>query len=199
MGPLLELLFPPRCGACDVIGAEPFCAVCGELVDPVGVLSVPGVDWAWAEFEYGGPVSEAIVRMKYLGRPDLARPFGRQMRRSVEAYGRHFDVVLPVPTTWARLRERGFNPARELARAWPRRRVVGGERAAGPAQVGRSRRDRQANLRRAFSFRSDAVAGRRVLVVDDVITTGATVSTLAAGLRRAGAADVGVVAAACVR
>jgi predicted amidophosphoribosyltransferase len=119
------------------------------------------------------------------------------MFRSAASAPLGFDVVVPVPTTPERLRARGFNPARELARAWGGRvRARGARRRPGPAQVGRSRRERRSNLRGVFVAEPRWVAGRRVLVVDDVITTGATASAMVDELRLHGAAAVGVIALA---
>jgi len=194
---LVDVLYPPRCAACDAPGSEPFCPVCREFVDPGGELWLGELDWAVAEFEYGGAARDAIRRMKYDGRWELARALGGAMARSVAASPFRFEVVVPVPTTGERLRERGYNPARELARAWGGRteaRAV--RRRRGPAQVGRTRRERMKNLLGAFSADPARVSGRRILVVDDVITTGATAVAIASELRRRGARSVGIVACA---
>jgi predicted amidophosphoribosyltransferase len=107
------------------------------------------------------------------------------------------DVVTWAPTTPVRLRGRGFDQARLLARAVARRRGLPCRpllrRWAGPAQTGRDAAARRAGP--LFSA-SGPVRGRRVLLVDDVVTTGATVSAAARALREAGAIEVHVVAAA---
>jgi len=194
---LLSALFPPRCAACDARGAEPFCRVCRDAIDPCGSVGRVDADWAYAEFEYGGALAEAICRMKYGGRWEIARPLGALMYRSVALAPVTFDLVVPVPSTPERLRARGYNPARELARAWGRDvRAGAARRRPGPAQVGRSRRERRSNLRGAFVAEPRLVRGRRVLVVDDVITTGATASAMVDELRRCGAVAVGIAALA---
>lgn len=176
------------------MGAEPFCRSCRAAIDPGGPIEVAAADWAWAEFEYGGPVSDAIRAMKYQGRWEHARALAVPLVRSA---GEAWDIVIPVPTTTERLLERGYNPARELARAWGRRvdgRAVG--RRPGPKQVGRTRRERLDNLREVFFVRGTRVSGCRVLVVDDVVTTGATAESIALRLRRHGAIQVGFIALA---
>lgn len=197
---LLEVVFPPRCAACDAIGREPFCRTCAASIDPAGALVHVEADWSWAEFDYGGPVAEAIRRFKYGDRPELGRPLGELLVRSVAAAPLRFERVVPVPTTPARLRERGFNPARELARGFGRAvtpRAL--HRRPGPSQVGQSRDERQSNLAGVFDADPRAVLDRSVLVVDDVITTGATASAIVTELRRRGAKRVGFVAVARTR
>lgn len=197
LGALLDVLYPARCVACDATGREPFCSVCRHHVDPGGPLPLPAADWSWAEFEYGGAVRVAIQRMKYERRPEIARPLGACLERSVGRFEVSFDLVVPIPTAPARLRQRGYNPARELARAWRGARCASiGRRASGPGQVGRSRADRRSSLRGVFSIAPDRVRDRRILVIDDVFTTGATASAFVERVRRAGARWVGFAALA---
>jgi ComF family protein len=136
-----------------------------------------------------------IGALKYQRRRDLAS------RLAVWAWGEWprphgADLLIPVPLGVARLRERGFNQAVLLAR-WASRRwrvpllTDGVERLPGPPQVGLSRSARLANVQGRFRVISpDRIAGRRVVVVDDVYTTGATVTALSRALLRAGVDEV---------
>lgn len=200
-GLLLEVRDGPRCRRCDadlpVPGPERTCGRC--LGRP------PVFERAWGRFDYAGPVGEAIRAGKYRGRPD-ALPF---VARLLEAHvpdalrERPPDLVVPVPLHPRRLAQRGVHAPLLLARAVGRaldvpvasRRLV--RTRDTPAQAGLDDRARRRNVRRAFAVRGE-VAGREVLLVDDVMTTGATVDEAARTLRRADAAGVRVLAAALV-
>jgi ComF family protein len=172
-----------------------------------------------AAFEYGEAIADAIVRMKHGGRRDLARRLGRLLVPaladvSVRAELGPADLVVPVPLHVTRLRARGFNQAVELAR-WMlvglRRRPALGAAGGLPrlerSLLHRTRATRElghagpaarlAEVAGAFAVGdTERVRGRRVLLVDDVMTTGATASECAEALLRAGAAEVHVLALA---
>ena len=141
-----------------------------------------------------------VLAMKYGGRPGLAEALGRRMADEASArLGEGtFDLVVPVPLSWRRLRERGFNQAALLAGPIAGRAGVALDvrslrrPRATPPQTG-SAAARAANVRGAFALgRPARIAGRRVLLVDDVFTTGATVREGARTLLAAGAARVTV-------
>jgi ComF family protein len=177
---------------------------------------------AFAGFEYGAALAAAIVRMKHGGRSDLARRLGRLLApvfRAALGDSRAIDAVIPIPLHPRKLRRRGFNQALVLARAAlaatpdrPMRRA-----SQIPVPVPRPLLERHLllrirhtrelgrrgpNVRRlevAGAFRvSDParVANKRFLLVDDVMTTGATLNECAETLMRAGASEVRVVALA---
>ncbi len=134
--------------------------------------------------------------MKYGGRPELAYSLGRAMRDGL----RHLpkvDVVVPVPLSKTKLRQRGYNQARELARGLDLPVDPSGlVRLPGrQQQVGLARKARASNI--AFAFRaSKRLFGRQVLVVDDVVTTGATVRSAAEALQHVGVKAVDVLSLA---
>jgi ComF family protein len=153
---------------------------------------------------YAGPVAEAVRRLKYRGRPDLARQLAAFAKERVSAELPGEAVLVPVPIHARRLAERGYNQsallatclARQLDRiAHPRalRRVRETE-----AQAGLGRSDRLINLRQAFeAWRLPT--GRRVVLVDDVLTTGATAAACIEALGRAGVEVAAVVTVARAR
>lgn len=152
-----------------------------------------------AAFVYGGAIARAIVRFKYEKRPDLARPLGDLLWSTVAPHASELRawVVVPVPLHADRLAERGYNQAGLLASrmAW---RLGAPVRAMALArlhdtlrQATLERAARITNVADAFHVRQPrSVAGRPVLLVDDVRTTGSTLRACAAALRAAGAAQV---------
>jgi ComF family protein len=216
---LLELVYPPRCAACgEAIAAEPFCAVCAEAIEPVppgcrrcGLpggedpcgacrASPPAFDALQAGGLFGGPLADAIHAFKYGGRPALARPLGAWLAARVTVP--RGALIVSVPLGRARRVERGYDQAALLADSLARAARTG-RRGRGllrrtretPPQVGRSRAERAANVAGAFAAER-SVAGRDVVLVDDVVTTGATAGAAAEALRSAGARSIAVIALA---
>ncbi len=191
----LDVVYPPECAACGaaVRARESLCAPCWDTVEPAS-SGGPGIH---APFAYGGQLQVALLRFKLVPRPDLARALGALLHPSARALGAHADVVLPVPPHPRRLRERGFDHTLELARAAdvgrPLRPLWLARTRDTPTQRGRSRRARAENVAGAFAVPERArsrLSGARVLLLDDVVTTGATVAECARTLRAAGARSV---------
>ncbi len=193
------LVAPERCAACDarVVPRTVFCPACAAtaLLDRTRVG--PGAASAHAPFLYGGSIATAISRFKYQGRADLARPLSHLLLRAaprLRPLG--VDAVVPIPLHRARLVERGFNQAALLARPLARRLGASFEpralmrEVATEVQASLDRTARQDNVRGAFAARGGALAGRCVLLVDDVTTTGATLAAATHAVQRAGAARV---------
>ena len=214
LGQLLDLVFPPRCAACgEPAEAGPFCPICAEAVDPVPpgcarcglpgpdvacgacLVRPPAFDEARAGGLFGGPLADAVHALKYRGRPSLARPLGAWLAARVPLPPG--AAVVPVPLGRRRRRERGYDQAALLARALSRaagapclRVALERVRETAP-QVGRDREARARNVLGAFAARG--VAGRDLVLVDDVVTTGATADACARALLAAGARSVTVV------
>lgn len=187
-GPCLEdlpWLDSRRCAVCAVPLASG--TVCGPCLE-----RPPCFDRVEAVFAYHFPVDSLIHACKYGGRLALAGLLGNQLARRVTP---KVDAIVPMPLAPARLAERGFNQALEIARPVARqlrvplfhdacRKVVDT-----PPQAALPWEERARNVRRAFACAAH-LRGQRIAVVDDVLTTGATLNELARVLRKAGAIEV---------
>jgi ComF family protein len=158
-------------------------------------LGLRGFDAAYSFGEYAGTLRDLIHLFKYGRVRTLSQPLGRYLSCAIPREQR-FDVVVPVPLHWRRQWERGFNQSELLAQAVARRYAAPvvhalTRRKATPAQAGLSNAKRRTNVSGVFAARRrEAIVGRRILLVDDVMTTGATLGACASALKRAGASHV---------
>jgi predicted amidophosphoribosyltransferase len=190
-------MFMPRsCPVCGALGAAP-CASCAAGLRRAGPAPAPvGVDTCLALVIYEGVGRELVARLKYRNARSSV-PFLARAMAAMVAGGGPFDVVTWAPTTAARRRERGFDQAELLARAVARR--LGGTpcRALLLRPPGNPQTGQPLDVRRAGpAFHPARPAPARVLLVDDVVTSGATMSAAARALRSAGARHVDAVAVA---
>ncbi|RLA88267.1 MAG: ComF family protein [Deltaproteobacteria bacterium] len=195
----IEWIHSPMCPCCGApfhgAGPDHLCSPCQ--------LHPPPYHRARAVALYNGPVAQAIKNLKYrrgliyarLLKNWLATSLGLELAQAA-------DLILPVPLHSRRVRSRGFNQALILAQAFPDR-PLGRDllirtRATKP-QVGLSGKERQENVHRAFAVKDPAaVAGKNILLIDDVFTSGATVRECAQVLLKAGAKQVEVLTVARV-
>lgn len=203
---LEQLLLPRNCVFCGVqcYRHEPF--VCGGCLDDLPWRAnlqeqprPPFVTLA-APFDYAFPVDAALKALKFRRRLDYVPAFAALLAAVQCELPDDIDALLPVPLHWRRHARRGFNQALELCRdlqsqtAWPLLNNVRRDKAT-RYQSGLEAEARRHNLRGAFSLHG-RIAARHVLLVDDVITTGATCEALAAATLAAGARKVSVLAVA---
>lgn len=214
MRAVLDLLLPATCPGCGREGA-PLCDGCRgpldrRLDEPAGTLlglpsdlpaGIVQLEWCGA---FSGTIRAALHALKYDGEQRLAAPLGSAMAvrwRRVAAGG---DVLVPVPIHAAKRRERGFNQAESLARAAGRALRLPvldalERREATRAQHALGRGERARNVGGAFGVRDEArtgLQGRWVVLVDDVVTTGATLAGCARVLDEAGVLAVSALAVA---
>ncbi len=179
----------------------------GPQISALAAADPPIYDRARAVAHFDGLMRDLVHRLKYEDNPNCRRLFGRWLTEAGGCVLADADLVVPVPLGRLRLLSRRFNQAHILAAAVARQSGVPVDPLAlkrcrsTTRQVGLSRDQRQRNVAGAFFVpqRSiGAIAGRRVVLIDDVITTGATVSAAAKALKKAGAAGVDVLALALV-
>jgi ComF family protein len=214
--PLRNFSRIPVCDSClarpDALVAEYFCITCKmPFLSPFPLdesgrcalcrMGLRGFDAVYSYGSYEGSLRELIHVFKYSKVRPLARHFGEWLAVALPRE-QSFDVVVPMPLHWYKRWQRGFNQsellAQEISRRWnvPVRNLVRRKRATA-SQAGLTSAKRRANVQGAFSVpRGRRLDGLRVLLVDDVITTGATASACAQTLKRAGAKHVTVLALA---
>jgi competence protein ComFC len=211
----LDLFFPPRCLGCRQAGAwlcaecvnraprvePPFCACCGDAVDAGDLcarcqVSPLQIQRIFSVFYFEDVIRDAMHWLKYRGRAVVAKPLGDLMAVYWRQRGVPVDVVVPVPLHAARLRERGYNQAALLARAMARRaglpvdeRTLIRQRSTA-SQVDLDAKQRKENVRAAFRCAGSDLMDKRVLLIDDVCTTGATLEACAIALHEGGAREV---------
>ena len=207
----MRALFPERCPGCRESTREGFCAACvasfARLSQPCALCGLPlpvamcprrlhtwHVSAVIAPFVYSAPLDCYVRQLKYAGARKLGRALGLLLAARLAPELRAIDALLPMPLHAQRLRERGYNQATEIARAVARLQglplLQGAARLrASPPQTSLDARARYANSAGAFGAPS-RLAGRRIAIIDDVITTGATVNALAEALLSAGATHV---------
>lgn len=214
-GLALDALFPPRCAVCGGGGAL-LCRRCQEAMLPA---APPRCDGCWlpregegrcrrcrqappafvaarAPFVYQGAAREAVHALKFGGLSAIAPLMARPMASLLEEWAPPVDAIVPVPLPGLRERLRGFNQAALLAREVGRRAglpVLKGalrRRWTPPQTEATGETARRANVRDAFHASDRRLAGRHLLLVDDVLTTGATLDAAARALLATGAEAV---------
>jgi competence protein ComFC len=211
----LDWLYPPRCAGCDTPGSRwcqrcenrtqvisySVCTICGREVSEPGLcvhcakrpLNFTYLR-SWANFE--GPVRSAIHRLKYRNDISLGETFSRPLIRLIDYFKINFDLVVPVPLAKKRLQERGYNQASLLA--YPISLAFDSKFSSQAlikiketsTQVGLSLNQRLENVRNAFEAKVFLVENKKVLLVDDVCTSGATLDECAKTLKQVGASEV---------
>lgn len=214
MGPagrLRELLFPPRCIFCrDVLESDRgICQRCDMEIPRCGAVRTAGEFFSEciAPFYYEGAVRSAILRFKFSGKRGYAVALARRMAEEIDQHYRgRFDVIVWAPVSARRLRERGYDQAGLLAERVseildkPVTAAIKKVRHTRANSGIKGRAERAANILGAYEVRDgDTVRGKRVLLIDDIVTTGATFSECARALLMAGAEEVICAAAAAAR
>jgi competence protein ComFC len=211
----VDWIYPPHCGGCDSFG-ERWCSSCQEKIEQLGDQVCPFCGYPSSDKEvcpacrastppynalrsfgfFSGPLREALHRLKYRQDIGLGEVLSNHLNQLVNQQNWQFELITAVPLSQNRLRQRGYNQASLLA--WPialARRIpylrdsikrIKDTRS----QVGLTVHERSKNVEDAFRANPQQVSGKRVLIVDDVTTTGATIRACAEALLAAGASGV---------
>jgi ComF family protein len=217
---IADIVFPPQCAGCKSSGAvlcstciaqfmpltPPLCQRCGTSLPGTGGICwqcqfhLTGLSGLRAINSYQGPLRSSIHALKYDGNTRLAEPLGQLLAQAYRHYGMQADAIIAVPLHSERQRHRGYNHAHLLAEVCAKHvqvplhdNMVIRHRAT-LAQVGMAANQRQQNVAGAFlctpAYATGVLFGRRILIIDDVCTTGATLEACAAPLSAAGAQAV---------
>ncbi len=225
---LIDLIYPPRCIACPAetelagglcadcwAGTEfisgPVCAQCGAPVDGADKpddlrcddCTRHPPDWhrGRAALVYSAIGRRIVLQLKHGDRLDVVPALATWLRRAGGDLIERADIVAPVPLHWSRLVKRRYNQSAELARAVAPDTAVPNllrRTRTTPSLDGRPRHERREILDAAIDLSPHPVAGQTILLIDDVLTTGATLSACARALTEAGAAEVNVLTLARV-
>lgn len=209
---ILDFFFPPRCAFCGAIleeSGDGVCSACRKAL-PRAAETERKCDFVrayTAPFYYEEPVRQGMLAYKFRNAPSRGKVFGRMigedlLRRGIDG----FDLISWVPLSAKRHRRRGYDQARLLAEAAAEAPgttavpLLRKARDVSPQSRLRTPEERRANISGCYVVRSaDAVRGKRILLIDDIITTGSTLSECARMLLTAGAVSVRGAALACHR
>jgi ComF family protein len=211
---MLELVFPTRCAGCGSLGSVwcarcdasleplrgPLCAWCGDPHSGPAPcrrcqamsLSLPVRSFAY----YRGPLARALIQLKYRPRRGLAEVMGAWLRQVVLRAAWEPHIIVPVPLGRGRQRKRGYNQVALIASSLAGNLGIQSRPMAiqrireTPSQVGLDAAARRENVQGAFLARPQDVQNESVCLVDDLMTTGATLVACAEAMRLAGCADV---------
>ncbi len=212
---MVDWVFPPVCAGCDQTG-ERWCSACQTNSDVLtgNLCPICGLPQATAQVcaecantpppyralrswgKYGGPLRNAIVRLKYKSDMGMGEVLSKHLIKLYNDVKWEVDLVTAVPLSANRQKQRGYNQAGLLARplayaiSKPYTPNILLRTRDTPSQVHLTAQQRRTNLLNAFSASAPIVHGKVVLVIDDVTTTGSTISACAQALSQAGAAEV---------
>jgi len=218
----VDLLYPPVCAGCGAPNSRlcpaclekiniinfNFCAFCGtQINDQNPLCNICAANpvyfnaaTSWAE--YGGVLRTAIHELKYKNNVGLGDFFADPLIKILERKNWEFDIVIPVPLSKERRKERSYNQSalisRPIARYFNKKylpKALVRMKDTG-SQIDRNKQERNLFLEDAFWGNPAKLKGRRVLLVDDIITTGATINHCSAALLKAGAINVSVISIA---
>ena len=209
---ILELFFPTRCAFCHKLteNGQTVCDKCRKELPYNRELEIkqntPNISFAIAPLYYEGLVRDSLLRYKFHGLRGYSRIYAKILSKSIDEMGISCDIITWVPLSRKRLRKRGYDQARLIAEEISKELGIKCERLLiktrnNPAQSGTGGPEkRRANVRGIYRAADPShTEGKSVLIIDDIFTTGATLSECAGVLRRSGARICFGAAVACGR
>ncbi len=210
---ILDLLYPPRCAFCHRLlrdSGETVCKDCAAHLPCTGSLSerpkIRNVERCYAPLFYEKSVRDSLHRYKFGQRTGYAGIYAEYLVKCIDENRISCDIITWAPVSRKRLRERGYDQSELLAREVSKRLGLPCERTLDkikhtpPQSLRKDAAQRLENVRGAYRLHGGAsVSGRRVLLIDDILTSGATLGECAGVLKAAGAAEIIALTVACKR
>jgi len=204
---ILDLLYPPRCPFCRRFltdGEHGVCRFCRRrYADSRIERELEHVGACVAAFRYEGPVRDSLLRYKFRGVTAYGPVYAEYLAKCIDETGISCDIITWTPLSRRRLRQRGYDQARILAEETAKRLGLPCERLlekrvnTRPQSGIRDAEKRRQNAKGVYACCApEKLGGKRILLIDDIVTTGATLSECALTLKKAGCAEVFAAAAA---
>jgi ComF family protein len=193
----LDFLYPRKCPLCGLLADLSPCESCWDEFVPsdprMTTDDLAALNYRVTLYRYTGRAGQAVRLLKYRRSTSLTQRMTGEIADAVAGLSASVDAVVPVPIHWSRRCSRGFNQSELLCEGVAHRTDLLRRVRRTKPQAGLRREERERNLIGAF-WASPEVAGKSILLVDDVLTTGHTARECAKALRQAGAAEVGILA-----
>ena len=201
---ILDLIYPPKCAFCRKLigtGHEGLCPECTEKLPRLSGTDAKSLledgTLCYSALRYDQMVRDSFLRYKFYGSVSYADTYSRLMAECLKETAAGIDIVTWVPLSRKRKRKRGYDQAELLANGTSLllgldcKGILYKNKETKAQSLTKSRNERKSNIKGAYTLRKEAdIKGKMIIIVDDIITTGATLSECCAVLKKAGAASV---------
>lgn len=203
---ILNLIYPNVCGFCGDINNENICTECSKKIEEYKILRIEKSTSKYIEqqcfiYKYEGKIREAILKFKFQEEAYLYRTFAKIILDNLEVceYIKKFDIIIPVPIHRKRRLERGYNQSELVANEISKQLIINTEKNIlikirnNPKQSTLKLEERKSNVKNVYEVKQNQkIKDKKILLIDDIFTTGNTVNECAKKLKEAGASKVSV-------
>ena len=203
---ILNLIYPNVCGFCGDINNENICTECSKKIEKYKILRIEKSTSKYIEqqcfiYKYEGEIREAILKFKFQEKAYLYRTFTKIILDNLEVceYIKKFDIIIPVPIHRKRRLERGYNQSELVANEISKQLIIHTEKNIlikirnNPKQSTLKLEERKSNVKKVYEVKKNQkIKDKKILLIDDIFTTGNTVNECAKKLKEAGASKVSV-------
>lgn len=203
---ILNLIYPNVCGFCGDINNENICTECSKKIEKYKILRIEKSTSKYIErqcfiYKYEGKIREAILKFKFQEEAYLYRTFTKIILDNLEVceYIKKFDIIIPVPIHRKRRWERGYNQSELVANEISKQLIINTEKNLlikirnNPKQSTLKLEERKSNVKNVYEVKQNQkIKDKKILLIDDIFTTGNTVNECAKKLKEAGASKVSV-------
>lgn len=199
LDPLLDLIYPPKCALCREVGVPSPCPLCLAQMASASTpdhLVESRISEIRAVFDYESRAGDAVRRLKYSRSRSLSPFMSEAVFKAYSSWNGGWDAIVPLPIHWSRKASRGFNQAEILCRRLPKEIIrldLLKRQRLTPPQASLNAESRRSAPLGAFTA-SPLAAGKRILIIDDVVTTGSTLKAASDALFAMGAVHVDALA-----